>query len=57
MASTSYLMMAVSGTVIVIESAKHGWIDAIAKSIVFPCYVILVVFFWTLIGEWFTQGV
>lgn len=54
--ATTYIMMAVSG-IVILKEYRLGHVEMVAKSIVYPLYVLGIIILWTTLGEEFTNGV
>lgn len=50
------LMLAISGFSFMLEM-KHGLVQAIVKNISYPLYVLVVLFLWSTLAEYYTKSV
>lgn len=51
-----FILFAAAGVALILE-LKNGWISAISKTIAYPVYCSIILLFWILSAEKFTEGV
>lgn len=54
--ATAYAMISISVVSLLIQS-KDGWLSAIAQSIVWPVYILLIMGVWSMIGQMLSESV